>query len=463
MQIKIENFGPIKSFDFDLDKDFHVIYGKNNIGKSYAMSVVYVVLKSILDVEERFYNEKHKDDKSDFNNKNIGKNLHEILSKNSDENAIDIKPVFQDALEEILSDFLLPDLQESFKNRFPKAENIQNRFTNDKFKISINLKNINFDLILNDTNELIISNLFLDKKISIIFSDRKEFYEIPADEMLFFADTDPKFFTRRLRSDCFFEVLSSFPEISSIVDNVFFLPSQRTGFYKGMNALNSVLTKLTKAEYLLDKKTEIPKLSNLTPDYFLNLLSINSSVKNDIYSEFANEIEKDILEGKIIFNNENKKLEYFNPKTKLSLDLSETSSVVSSIAPLVAHLKYNIDANKNPYGYDAPPSKIIFIEKPEGYLHPEIQVKLTEILVRLTKHNIKIVLTTHSSYVFNKINNLILGNDLPLGKIANYHMVHTEKGSIVTGEKDITNIGIADDNFADVLEKLYNERMAILD
>ena len=43
MKIKIVNFGPIKEFEFDLSKKLIVTYGDNNIGKSYAMQVVYLL------------------------------------------------------------------------------------------------------------------------------------------------------------------------------------------------------------------------------------------------------------------------------------------------------------------------------------------------------------------------------------------------------------------------------------
>jgi len=42
MKISIRNFGPISSFDFDLLKDLNVIFGKNNIGKSYAITAIYL-------------------------------------------------------------------------------------------------------------------------------------------------------------------------------------------------------------------------------------------------------------------------------------------------------------------------------------------------------------------------------------------------------------------------------------
>jgi predicted ATPase len=48
MLIKIRNFGPIKEFDFDLDKDLIAIFGKNNIGKSYAISASYLLIKNLL-------------------------------------------------------------------------------------------------------------------------------------------------------------------------------------------------------------------------------------------------------------------------------------------------------------------------------------------------------------------------------------------------------------------------------
>ena len=46
MEITIRHFGPIDEFVFDLSKDLIVTYGDNNIGKSYAMQIVYLLLKS---------------------------------------------------------------------------------------------------------------------------------------------------------------------------------------------------------------------------------------------------------------------------------------------------------------------------------------------------------------------------------------------------------------------------------
>lgn len=41
MEIEIKNFGPIDSLKFNLNKDLHLIYGQNAIGKSYATYCLY--------------------------------------------------------------------------------------------------------------------------------------------------------------------------------------------------------------------------------------------------------------------------------------------------------------------------------------------------------------------------------------------------------------------------------------
>ena len=47
MEIEIKNFGPIDSLKFNLNKDLHLIYGQNAIGKSYATYCLYCLIKNI--------------------------------------------------------------------------------------------------------------------------------------------------------------------------------------------------------------------------------------------------------------------------------------------------------------------------------------------------------------------------------------------------------------------------------
>ena len=47
MKITIQNWGPVGKFQYDFSKSLIVTYGENNIGKSYAMQVVYLFLKNL--------------------------------------------------------------------------------------------------------------------------------------------------------------------------------------------------------------------------------------------------------------------------------------------------------------------------------------------------------------------------------------------------------------------------------
>ena len=85
------------------------------------------------------------------------------------------------------------------------------------------------------------------------------------------------------------------------------------------------------------------------------------------------------------------------------------------------------------------------------------------IFAQLVQHDIKIVMTTHSNYLFNKTNNLILNGNLKVEQVANYHLIDTSEGSIVDKENQVTDLGIEDNNFSEVAQNLYNERLQIAD
>ena len=54
-----------------------------------------------------------------------------------------------------------------------------------------------------------------------------------------------------------------------------------------------------------------------------------------------------------------------------------------------------------------------------------------EILVELAKQNVKIIMTSHSNYMFNKLSNLLLEKKIEHEEVGIYHMEMTDKGSIV--------------------------------
>jgi len=104
---------------------------------------------------------------------------------------------------------------------------------------------------------------------------------------------------------------------------------------------------------------------------------------------------------------------------------------------------------------------MIFIEEPEAHLHPEAQLELMKIFSELIKKDIRLIITSHSNYMFHQLNNLIIAGVVPCDKIKSLQMINTANGSIAN-DLETKKIGIDDQNFVDVAEKLYEEKLALL-
>lgn len=103
----------------------------------------------------------------------------------------------------------------------------------------------------------------------------------------------------------------------------------------------------------------------------------------------------------------------------------------------------------------------MIIEEPEAHLHPEAQVKLIEQLLALSKIGVKVVLTSHSDYIYNKLSNLVSVGGLAPESVAATLFTMGEHGS--EGKPlAVDTYGIDDENFVDAAEALYMEKAEAL-
>jgi len=110
-----------------------------------------------------------------------------------------------------------------------------------------------------------------------------------------------------------------------------------------------------------------------------------------------------------------------------------------------------------------PESKsLLFIEEPEAHLHPQAQVQLMQILAKLKKVNVKLVMVCHSNYMFYHLNNLIL--DDKIERISTQAMIFkdTDEGSHAIN-LPIHRFGIDDNNFVDTSEQIFNRKLEIIE
>ena len=84
-----------------------------------------------------------------------------------------------------------------------------------------------------------------------------------------------------------------------------------------------------------------------------------------------------------------------------------------------------------------------------------------EIFAGLIYADVKLIMSSHSNYVFNKLNNLILGGVLDYNVYQPIVLVDSESGS-TSKILQMDELGADDENFIDVSEKLYEEREEII-
>lgn len=390
MDIKLLNFGPIKEYRFDLSKDLIVTYGKNNIGKSYAMSMVYLLLKYLckIDIQQLEY----------------GAHKFEF--------------------ETIFDKLLAPDLNNSIKNTFGGHGAIRN-FQTGKIP----------SLWLNNG----------DWKIEITFEGVVRGKKYPLRE-----DKSPG-------SDTF-----SFPglleDIKRQFEKLYFLPASRSGLYTGMSTLTPLIAELSKSRSVLTRKIELPGFTEPIADYILHLSEISTPTpRNEKLEGIADAIEKEILKGEVKFDQNRNQLYYIPQGSRLHLEMNAVSSMVAELSPIVAFMKFILAGNGA--GKTKP---VIFIEEPEAHLHPEAQVRLAEVFVKLINAGVKLIITSHSNYIFNKLSNMVISGQLDLKQYAPIILKETPDGSI-SHQMQADDLGVEDENFLDTADKLYEERERILD
>lgn len=470
MKIQIYNFGPINFFKCDLNKDLHLIVGENNLGKSYATTVIYLIIKSLLESNDGIYILKFLTQEESFLKK-IPKNISDL----SLQEEIDISDIYRDALAKFLDIFLVRKFQEYFNGTYNSTDSIKSIYTKEELRIVLQFDKTDIELGIND-NFFKIKNLNIKKSIKAKRIKQKRKSKEMLDSILIYdnADDSEHFETEFLKSVTSFYT-DLIKEITNTIRSIHYLPASRSGLYQALTAFGQIVAQLSKSRSFVSEKIELPAISVPLSDYFLELSEIEINKKyyeNNPINKIAEDIEQSILKGKVEFDPKSKKLFYIPIDSKLRLDIRLTSSMASEISPIVSFLRYILTkpVKKHPslrfsrsFHKESSNSKaLIFIEEPEAHLHPINQIKLLDSFAKLLDCNVKLILTSHSNYIFNKLNNLILSKSINIENIEAIILKHTKSGSQGIS-LPLDEFGIDDENFLDVTEALYEEKVNLIE
>lgn len=246
-----------------------------------------------------------------------------------------------------------------------------------------------------------------------------------------------------------------------------YLPASRTGF---MLLYRSVAANLMNRSLLPSAQDKASSIELTLPMIqFLNILATDLGDELGPYAEEADFLERE-LQGKVEkrpgvgFN-------YFHfradgaPKP---LPMNLASSLVTELSPIILVLRHM----KN--------FPVLILEEPEAHLHPKLQRKLAQVIVRLIRKGLWVWVTTHSENFCQQINNFIkigsisnrieiqekLGyapqDYLNLDEVAGYQFELDEAGEKATAsEIPISEQGFAMRSFNRELRKLSRETAAL--
>lgn len=455
MKIDIERFGPIERFSYNLEKDMIVTYGNNNIGKSYSMQIVYLLLKTFIGYPyHRQFGNMYFMPRGMAVELSENNNLEKIVQDfmDSSEPIKDITNVVVCEVYNALKNAFLDEFMNSCENTFGNldktlADEPMIHIHYGAYKFFIDLKKRKME------GSIDIKPIFLKKTESDFHKSRK-----CKERLDIYVVSDIKQPVHLIIEQIVKYLSSWFHMVRRDYENVYFLPASRSGIYSGMNAFGSIVAELSKNRAYFTKKIEFPGISEPISDYFISLSNINKTRLNENLEEYYTEIEDSILKGKVTFDKTKNTLMYKPNNMDAYYEMTEVSSMVSEVSPIVAFLKYILAVQ----GKKAKRGKaVLFIEEPEAHLHPNNQIRLIEVFAKIVKVDVKLIISSHSNYVFNKLNNLVLGNTLDYHVYQPIILEEHEEGS-VSKFLDIDELGADDENFMDVSEALYCEREEII-
>lgn len=455
MKIKVENLGFISSGEIDI-KDLTIIFGKNNVGKTYLSYATYGILSMLSSLSEG----STVISKADLNKLKsdglISIDVSKIASKET------IQRINREFTKSLSSYF--NSKEDSFKNTNIEIE--------PNFKDSDLLKQ-SFSSTLNFDGSGVY-NLNKSKNSSEIIIS---FIKLP-DEA---STQSPSF---NIGEDAVASILSSITS-NLILKNIFkglsrpfVITSERTGislFYKEMDShrsslLNHLVMVRSSITTPINKKlsaysTPISDNINIIRQYesLTKRKSFLYSKKTKKENSLINHYLESILSGSFKHSNGETIFTKKEDDKDVSIPMSISSSSVKSMFLLDLYIKHI-----------AQHGDFLVIDEPELNLHPENQVKMAGLIVSLINSGIKIIMTTHSDYIIKEINNRIMLSNIK--KKENLHDLEFNEADTLQQERvsafticddrkikeiSIDKYGINQEIFDDVILSL-NERSDVI-
>ena len=207
----------------------------------------------------------------------------------------------------------------------------------------------------------------------------------------------------------------------------FYLPADRTGL---MNALDTITRTLIRSATKPGVRgtDSVRPISGVGGDFLEQLVEMVANRRQRLrrgsehLEVIAKDVEVKILSGEVKIGGLSgvpyPQFLYRPIGWETDLPLTNASSMVSEIAPVVLYLRHVV-ARGN----------LLIIDEPESHLHPAMQVAFTRQIAAIVRAGVRVIVTTHSEWVLEE-----LGNVLGRGRLAEDGAENTDSVSLGTDD-----------------------------
>ena len=403
IHIAVENFGPIERANIDL-RPLTVFVGESNTGKTYLSALIYALQRTfegIPRVPWSSYNTSRFDpiyysQPADLSTQSVLEETQEALEKLK-ETELPFK--FSDlpmwVRDRLLSGSAHSEVLENELKRcfdFGSVSELASftKSQGEAMKVSFQVREENqtlwsFDFCGSE------SGTNVDKSIN---------------EDIVLTSKDRDIFQRALDVKDQGIPLRFLMQVSA---KSYYLPAARSGIMETRGVIATSLVDLATPGGL-ERFPESATFSGMIADFLKQIINYEDGrVSSDEMNGIAKILEDEVLRGEVEVNRPAAgypEFRYRPQKSKQTLRMSQSSSMVSELAPLVLFLRGVVQ-----------PGDTLIIEEPEAHLHPRAQTKIAMTLARLVQVGIRVIITTHSDWLLEQIGNLVReGEVMKLGK-----------------------------------------------
>ena len=454
IQIAVENFGPIEKAEVDL-RPLTVFVGESNTGKTYLSALIYALQRTfegIPRVPWSYYNTSRFDpiyysQPADLSTQTLLEETQKALKKLAETDHpfkfSDLPMWVRDRLQ---SGSAHTEVLENELKRCFGFESISElaRFTKSQgetMAVSFEVREENqtlWSFSLYDPESGTHVDKFINEDIVLNSEDRDIFQRA--------LDVKDQGIPLRF--------------LMQVSAKSYYLPAARSGIIETRGVITSSLVDLATAGGLAHFP-ESATFTGMIADFLKQIMSYEEGrVSSDEIIRIVEALENEVLRGEIEVSKSAvgyPEFRYRPHKSEQVLRMSQSSSMVSELAPLVFFLRDVVR-----------PGDTLIIEEPEAHLHPAAQTKVALTLARLVRVGVRVIITTHSDWLLEQIGNLVReGEVMKLKKNKTEPTTWLTKAEVgawwFREDEPVTEIpfdnieGIEPKDYYDVAEELHND------